>query len=156
MIQLLSRLSIPVLDRLAVERLFQVRRRRAITLMHHFGGYSAGNSALLHRLDLIQRLRDLALSPTVLHETVRKEKLAAHLVELERSRAGAQIKIGVRNPGERWRTELPPGIHISAGQLVVEYSSPDALFKTLYDFGQTAANNYDSVCDVLRNQGTTQ
>ena len=153
-IEVLSALSTPVIDRSVVERLFHLRKRRAITLMHHFGGYYAGNSALLHRLDLIQRLRDLALSPSVLHESARKEKLAAQLIELEGSRAGAQIKIGVRHPNETWPAELPTGIHVAAGQLVVEYANPEALFKSLYDFGQTAANNYEWVCDVLQDDRT--
>ena len=36
----------PVLDRASCERLFGVRRRRAIELMHFFGGYKAGNTVL--------------------------------------------------------------------------------------------------------------
>jgi hypothetical protein len=151
-VEVLSALTIPVLDRSVVERLFRVRKRRAIEVMHQFGGYSSGNSILLNRQDLIKSLRELAVSPDVAHERVRKTKLARQLVELQRNRAGAQIKIGVRHPAETWPAALPAGVHVRPGQIVVEYGNPQALFKTLYDFGQTAANHYEWLCHVLEPQ----
>ena len=55
-LELLEASDAPVLDRAACERLFKVRRRRAIALMQNFGGYRAGNAVLIDRLGLIRRL----------------------------------------------------------------------------------------------------
>ncbi len=40
-------MKMPVVDRATCERLFQVRRRRAIYLLQGFGGYVAGNTVLI-------------------------------------------------------------------------------------------------------------
>ena len=56
-------LDTPVLDRAVCERIFGVRRRRAIDLMQQFGGYRAGNTILIDRLDLIRRLQSMADEP---------------------------------------------------------------------------------------------
>jgi hypothetical protein len=47
----LRTLDAPVADRAMCEQIFGVRRRRAIELMHCFGGYQAGNTVLLDRMD---------------------------------------------------------------------------------------------------------
>ena len=52
-------LDIPVLDRAAIQRLFNFHRRRAIQLMHAVGGYQAGHSFLVDRKRLIAQLEVL-------------------------------------------------------------------------------------------------
>ena len=68
--QIISQLSAfeaPVVDRATCEALFCLKRRRAITLMQHFGGYRVGNASLLDRLALLIHLRQLKESPHLLH-----------------------------------------------------------------------------------------
>ena len=48
-IEELSKLDIPVVDRTIYENVFGVKRRRAIYLMQRFGGYQAGNTVLIDR-----------------------------------------------------------------------------------------------------------
>ena len=55
----LSELVAPVVDRDMVERLFDLRRRRAIELMHCFGGFQSGRTFLINRLQLRPRSRIL-------------------------------------------------------------------------------------------------
>ena len=47
-VQALQALPVPVVDRFMVERLFGVRRRRAITLMQEFGAYQSGRTLDLY------------------------------------------------------------------------------------------------------------
>jgi hypothetical protein len=59
-VALLESFVVPVVDRAIVERLFGLRRRRAIELLHRFGGYQAGRTFLIDRKILIEQLQRLA------------------------------------------------------------------------------------------------
>ena len=43
-------MEVPVIDRAVFERIFGVRRRRAIQLMHYFGGFQSSQAYLIDRL----------------------------------------------------------------------------------------------------------
>ena len=58
----LSAMKVPVVDRAIFERLFGVRRRRAIQLLHFFDGYQSGRTFLIDRLALIEQLAPLEAS----------------------------------------------------------------------------------------------
>ena len=49
----LEHLDVAIVDRAGIERIFGVRRRRAIELMHQFGGYQTGRTFLLDRVRLL-------------------------------------------------------------------------------------------------------
>src|SRR6267378_3797825 len=51
--------TLPVIDRAGLETLLNVHRRDAIRLMHRFGGYQAGRTFLIDRVQLIARLEHL-------------------------------------------------------------------------------------------------
>src|SRR4051812_30599069 len=91
----LSAMDVPIIDRATCERLFGVRRRRAVELMQRFGGYQVGQILLADRLRLIQQLRALDTDPEVLHERQRKQRLVAELDRLRHSSVGAAIVIEV-------------------------------------------------------------
>ena len=55
----LQSLTVPVVDRSMCERLFRVRRRRAITLMQEFGACQSGRTLLLERMAMINKLEAL-------------------------------------------------------------------------------------------------
>ena len=59
-VSLLETFDVPVVDRAIIERLFGLRRRRAIELLHRFGGFQAGRTFLVDRRLLIEHLRRLA------------------------------------------------------------------------------------------------
>jgi hypothetical protein len=58
----LSRLSTDVVDRADFQTIFQVRRRRAIELMHSFGSHRNGRGYVLDRAVLLERLKSLELT----------------------------------------------------------------------------------------------
>src|ERR1700740_782536 len=92
MIEQLSALDTPVVDRAVCESLFGVKRRRAIALMQRFGGYQAGNTVLIDRLALIQQLKAVQDEPQVEIERQRKQRLSEHLVKLEKHRRAAAVR----------------------------------------------------------------
>src|SRR3954468_3349682 len=110
----LSAMDVPVIDRSMCERLFGVRRRRAVELMQRFGGYQVGHTLLADRLRLIQQLQALDTDPDVLHERRRKETLSAELDRLRQSSVGAAVCIEIPRPsGPSADSSLPSGVSIS-------------------------------------------
>ena len=75
----LSLLDTPVVDRAVCESVFGVRRRRAIDLMQRFGGYQAGNTVLIDRTVLITQLQGMLNNPEVHGERQRKQRFSEHL-----------------------------------------------------------------------------
>src|SRR5258708_11394081 len=85
----LAGMEVPVIDRAVFERLFGIRRRRAIQLMHFFGGYQAGRTFLLDRIQLMGQLEPIQLGAEFAMEVRRKQCLTEALEKVRRYRAGA-------------------------------------------------------------------
>ena len=141
-------LSLPVLDRSAFERLFHVRRRRAIALMHHFGGFQTGRTFLIDRRQLIAELECALASPDYAFEFRRKQRLAESIEKLERHRAGARVRIPVTSPVPG--TSLPPDVHLEAGRLTVDFATPEDLLAKLYLLMQNMADDFEGICGKLQ------
>ena len=71
----LTAMEVPVVDRAVFERVFGVRRRRAIQSLHHFGGFQAGRMFLIDRLALLRQLEPLAESAEFALEQQRRQRL---------------------------------------------------------------------------------
>src|ERR1017187_3545635 len=92
----LEHLSVPVVDRAGIERIFGLRRRRAIELMHEFGGYQAGRSFLLDRVRLLGALQSLESGEDYTAEKRRRERLG-DVVEASREHLiSTRVRIPVR------------------------------------------------------------
>ena len=139
-VEQLQAIDVPVIDRAVVERVFGVRRRRAVELMRRFGGYRSGNTILLDRLGLICQLDAVGAGAEVLHERRRKERLGEKLDSFRRNRAAAAVQIPVL---PRVTGTLPEGVALDAGRLTVEFDGVEQLLSKLYGLAQAAAENYD-------------
>ncbi len=95
-VMLLESFDAPVVDRAIVEHLFGLRRRRAIELLHRFGGYQAGRTFLVDRRLLIDSLRRLAEGDEFERESRRKQRLEAGIDQLRRHQAAARVRIPVQ------------------------------------------------------------
>ena len=146
----LTALDTPVIDRAVCERLFGVKRRRAIQLMQTFGGFRSGNTILVDRSHLIRGLQGLLNGDTYVREHRRKHKLADSLNDLHRHRAAARIILPV-SPDVHNRTvdSLPAGISLERGRLRIDFASVEELFAKLYELAQAAANDYDTIAEVI-------
>src|SRR5271165_4275016 len=81
----LKEMSVPFLDRSAIEKLFAVRRRRALQLMTEFGiGLVVGKTFLIDRLQLLAHLEAIASGDDFEFERNRKERIT---FALDKSRA---------------------------------------------------------------------
>src|SRR4051795_11355559 len=111
----LQALTVPVVDRVMCERLFCVRRRRAITLMQEFGACQSGRTLLVERVAIIDRLQALQEGREFKGEQHRKHKLRDSLDQLHRHRAAVKVRIPVLPPElRRQLPELPTGVCVSA------------------------------------------
>ena len=143
-IAMLETFDVPVVDRAVIERLFGLRRRRAIELLHRFGGYQAGRTFLVDRRLLIEHLRRLAAGEEFQVERRRKERLDDAVDQLRRHQAAARVRIPVE-PGvsRRKLDELSAGIALEAGRLHIEFAGAEDLLAKLYELAQAASNDFD-------------
>jgi len=141
----LSALDVPVVDRAICERLFRLRRRRAIDLMRCFGGYQAGRTFLIDRPRLAAQLEQIRDSPDFKMEWRRKERLAERLEAIRRLQAGARVAIPVEPEVlSRRLPDLPAGIGLSPGALHIQFQSSEELLSKLFALAQAIANDYEA------------
>src|ERR1017187_6357730 len=90
----LEHLEVPVVDRSGIERIFGLKRRRAIELLHRFGGYQSGRTFLLDRTRLLEALEAVESREDYSVEKRRRQRLG-DVVEASREHLIAR---GVRTP----------------------------------------------------------
>ena len=143
-VSLLETFDVPVVDRAIVERLFGLRRRQAIELLHRFGGYQAGRTFLVDRCLLIEHLRRVADGEGFQKESQRKERLAHTVDQLRRHQTAVCVKVAV--PPDilsRKLTDLSPGVALEAGHLHIAFSGTEDLLGKLFELSQAASNDFD-------------
>lgn len=150
-IEQLSALDAPVVDRAVCERLFGVKRRRAITLMQQFGGYQAGNTILIDRLALMAHLQRKLNEPQIEEEKQRKQRLSEHLAKLEKHRRAAAVRIPVGPEAVNCTVaDLSPGVRFESGKLIVKYQGVEELLARLFELAKSAANDFDSFAEAAQ------
>ncbi len=143
-ISMLEAFDVPVVDRAIIERLFGLRRRRAIELLHRFGGYQAGRTFLIDRCLLIEHLRRMAGGDEFQQESQRKECLDDAVDQLRRSHTAARVKIFVQpDVFSRKLADLSPGVALEAGHLHIAFSGAEDLLSKLFELSQAASNDFD-------------
>ena len=137
-------LDIPVLDRILCERLFHVRKRRAIELMHLFGGYQTGQSLLIERSELLRQLEALEAGAEFAIEQGRKQRLLDSLEKVRKHRAAAAVHIPVEDPlVARAVASLPAGVCLQVGSLHVDFSGAEDLFSKLFELARAASDDFE-------------
>ena len=139
----LDAFDVPVVDRASVERLFALRRRQAIELMHRFGGYQAGRTFLIDRRLLIERLRRCTEGEEFQSESRRRERLQDSVDELRRNVIAARVRIPVATPVlGRSDAGLADGVALEPGHLHISFLGTEDLLSKLYTLSQAAANDF--------------
>jgi hypothetical protein len=139
----LDQLTVPVIDRSMMEKLFGLQRRQAIALLHRFGGYQTSRTFLVNRQSLMECLRALQEDDTFVRESRRRERLEADLQAIKRTRAGEEVRIRVE-PEVMGITvsRLTEGIQLKPGCLEIHYSNTEDLLAKLFELAQAATNDY--------------
>jgi hypothetical protein len=146
-IRMLEAFDVPVVDRAIIERLFGLRRRQAIELLHRFGGYQAGRTFLVDRHVLMANLRRLAEGEDFERESRRKERLDGAIDRLRRYQTAARVKIPVPSDVfDRKLADLSTGVALVPGQLHIAFSGAEDLLAKLFELAQAASNDYDRFC----------
>jgi hypothetical protein len=140
---MLADVRLPVLDRAAVEQLFGLRRRQAIELMNRFGGYQTGRTLLIGRDQLLAAIEGIAASGEYEQETTRRERLAAAVERIRRTRQSEAVRIPIAPEVFRFRMDtLGTGVALRPGRLEIEFSGPEELLTKLFGLAQAIANDY--------------
>jgi hypothetical protein len=92
---MLAEVTLPVIDRAIIERVFGLRRRQAIELLNRFGGYQAGRTLLIDRARLIAELDKILAGGDYQQEAARHEKLTAALTKFQRTRRAEEVRIPI-------------------------------------------------------------
>ena len=150
----LEHLAVPIVDRAGIERIFGLRRRRAIELMHQFGGYQAGRTFLLDRARLLEALQSLESREDYSVEKRRRERLG-DVVEASREHLmSMRVRIPVRAAAARASLDrLAPGVVLLPGILTIEFRHPIELLEKLYGLAQAIANDFEKFEGLLPGGG---
>jgi hypothetical protein len=150
----LEHLEVPVVDRAGIERLFGLRRRRAIELMHQFGGYLAGRTFLLDRTRLLEALKSLESREDYSVEKRRRERLG-DVVEASREHLIAmRVRIPVRATAAKASLDrLAPGVLLLPGMLTIEFRHPIELLEKLYGLAQAIGHDFERFEGLLTGGG---
>ena len=120
----LSSLGSPVIDRTCFERVFRLKRRRAIELMHQLGSYRAGRGYILDRMALLRVLGALRSSPESRWTFQIQE-------ELVRPDSAQSFDLALRT--------LPDGVCLERNLLSVTFRNPEELLERLSTLIHTLA-----------------
>ncbi len=142
----LQQLSVPVVDRSLIESLFHVERRRAIQLLHRFGGYQSGRTFLIERNSLLRSLALLESGDEFSTEVCRKERLSTELHRLREFTRASRVPVpAVPGVYQTRLSSLPLGVYLEPGKLTVEYGSPEQLLERLFALSQALVNDLDAL-----------
>jgi hypothetical protein len=139
----LRALGVSHLDRLAVQKLFRIRERRARQIMAGLPCLQIGNAVAIERQALIARLENTAAGGRFQWEIARRSRVAEDL-DLARRQLAAR---GVRIPAaagleERSALNLGVGIELRPGQLRIEFSGAEDLAAKLFELSRAMANDW--------------
>ena len=140
----LEHLDVPVLDRCGIERIFGLKRRRAIELLHQFGGYQTGRTFLVERTGLLQALEALQSQDGYVAERRRRERLRDVVDASREHLLATQVRIPVRPATSRPSLDrLAPGVHLTPGMLSIEFLQPIDLLEKRYGLAQAITHDFD-------------
>jgi hypothetical protein len=134
--------EVPFLDRAAVQRLFGVRKRQAIRLMHSIKGYYIGKAFVVGRPEVIKWLQEALNSPEARAQEAGRERLeiaieeARNIVGRNRRFIVSPDSLSKKLPG------LPPSIQLKAGELKIEFFGTEDLLRQLFELSQAIGNDY--------------
>jgi hypothetical protein len=132
----------PVIDRATVERMFQVRRRRANQILARMGGYQVGRTGLVDRHIFVANLEAIAAGEDFHYEERRRVRVHEKLAEARRIARAKRVKIQPPPP-VAVGPSLPAGVSIAPGEIRIAFDTPETLLTRLFELSQTIANDYE-------------
>ena len=140
-------LPAPVLDRAVIEEVFGVRRRRAIELLHRFGGYQAGKTFLIERDSLLGQLEALEAGGDFRQEQTRRRRLSADLEQAKAALRARAVPIAVP---PRVDGGLPKSTYLRPGELRIAFRDPEDLLRQLLELAMAIQDDYQRFEEMCR------
>jgi hypothetical protein len=141
----LRALEISYLDRLAVQKLFGIRERRARQIMAGLPGLQVGNAFAVERQALLKRLESVAAGERFQWEAARRARLAEDLDRTRRQLAGRRVRIpAAATVREMSVGRLPDDIELRPGQLRIRFFGAEDLAAKLLELSQAMANVWNA------------
>src|ERR1700686_1191349 len=142
------------LDRLAVQRLFGVRERRARQLMAGLPGLRAGNASAVLRLALIARLEETASGGGFQWETNRRARVVEELDRTRRQLAARRVRIpAAADVEDRRLRDLSGDIKLKPGELRIEFYGAEDLAAKLLELSKAMANDWPAFARAVEDGG---
>jgi len=139
-----------VVDRSLIEQLFCVGRRRAIHLLHAFGGFQTGKTFFIDRLALIGRLERIRAGDEFQRESLRRARLVEDLERTRQFARGKKVRIeAAEDVRDRRLADLPRGIHLQPGELRIEFFGTEDLLRHLFELSQAILNDYGRFQEIV-------
>jgi hypothetical protein len=142
----LEQLPHPWIDRQTVQDALGVGRRRAQQILEPFVRMQVGRNGLADRDDFVAHLRRLANGETVHYERRRRERLAAVLQDLHKTRL-QQPALFVEAPTTVVNlnmVQLPPEVSVSPGEIRIRFSTPTEALEKLLALAMAIGNDLDA------------
>jgi hypothetical protein len=141
----LRALEISHLDRLAVQKLFRVRERRARQLMSGLPALQVGNAVAVERQALIARLENTAAGDRFQWEMARRARLVEDLDRTRRQLAARRVRIPTAAEVRNRRVhDLARGIELHPGELRIQFQGTEDLAAKLFELSQAMANDWQA------------
>jgi hypothetical protein len=138
------------LDRLAVERIFDVRERRARQIMAGLPCIQVGNAVAVSRASLIQRLETTAAGDRFQWEIGRRARVVESLETLRRHAAARRVHVPApEDSRDRLFANLSPEIGIETGELRIRFVNAEDLAAKLFELSQAMANDWSAFAKAL-------
>lgn len=131
------------MDRLAVQKLFGVRERRARQLMAGLPCLQVGNAVAVERLALVERLRNTAKGDRFQWEMSRRARVSESLEAIRKHLAARRLRVpAVADVRDRKVRDLAAGIDLRPGELRIRFASATDLAAKLFELSQAMANDW--------------
>ena len=153
-IEEVSALTVPVVDRAILEKIFQLKRRATINLMARFGGYQVGKTYLVDQQKLIALLTEIQQGEDYQFEIRRRERVLDLLDKARKQRAAVAVSVPVEpDVYQRIIPELPEGVSLKPGELTITAESAEDLLRKLFELAQAISNDFDRFRQVVEDAG---
>lgn len=144
-LEALRALPRPYVDRLMLEKLLGVGRRRAQQILAPCVTERVGSNGLADREQLIAHLEKLARQEEVSFEQRRRQRVAEAIWGLRKQRL-EQPEVPVEAPtsivNQRFDS-LPPGVRLGPGRITVEFAQPEEALEKLLALAMAAGNDWE-------------
>lgn len=146
----LRSLQVEYLDRLAVERIFGVRQRRARQLMAGLPSLQVGNAVAVSRAALIERLETTSGGDRFQWEIGRRARVVESLEALRRHAAARRVRVPApASSRDRLFADLSPEIGLQRRELRISFANAEDLAAKLFELSQAMANDWNTFAKAL-------